>query len=221
MSDLITKFSNTSFEGFVTLLQEHELLASILIQFFGGDLAIHTFGVLNGSGNISIAPIVIAMAVILFFDILIYCTVRVLKQSNTVVKYFRGIRFFAKVEMFFKKNEKRYNKSPTVLLIAIKLMPVSKLTLIFFAISQKMPIVQFIVRDSIISVAWFIILFIPGWLAGRGLLTQEAGIQASNFIVYFSLVIILGMLFSKKIDKVLMRGIDQIANTFYKKKDVV
>ena len=220
-SDLIARFSNTSFEGFIVLLQEHELIASILIQFFGGDIAIHMFGVLNGSGDISFTPIVIALVVILFFDIVIYFAVQILKQSTITLKYLNKIQFFTKFEKFFKRNEKRYNTSPTVLLTALKLMPLSKITLIFFAVSQKMSTLQFIVRDSIISVMWFTILFIPGWLVGRGFLTQETGIQASNFIVYFSLVIVIMIVFGKKIDRILMIGIDRIATAFGKNKDIV
>ena len=209
------------FEKFIVLLREHELLASVLIQFFGGDVAIHMFGVLNGSGEISIMPIVIALVVIFFFDIVIYCTVQMLRQSSVVSKYFRSVRFFTKIERFFKRNEERYNTSPTLLLVAIKLMPLSKLTIIFFALSQRMSTLQFIVRGSVISLVWFVLLFIPGWLVGRGFLAQEAGIQANNFILYFSLLIIAVLLFSKKIDKLLMQGIDLVAHRFGKKKDVV
>ena len=221
MEEILARFTNAPFEGFITLLQEHEVLASILIQFFGGDLAIHMFGVLNGSGDISFTPIVIALAVIFFFDIVIYCTVQALKQSGTTSKYLRNIRFLTKIERFFKRNEERYNTSPTLLLIAIKLMPLSKLTLIFFALSQKISTLQFIVRGSIISIVWFILLFIPGWLVGKGLLSQETGIQTSNFILYFALVVIALILFGKKIDHILMRGVDKIANKLHKNKDMV
>lgn len=221
IGDVLAQISNTSFEGFIALLQEHELLASVLIQFFGGDLAIHMFGVLYGSGEISILPIVIALSVIFVFDILVYHIVRTLKRSEAILKHARNIRFFKKVETFFKKHEERYNKSPTLLLIAIKLLPLTKLTLIFFALSQKMSTVQFILRNSAISVIWFAVLFVPGWLVGRGLLAQEAGIQASNFIIYFSLLIIIVILFNKKIDQILMQGIDKIASAFGKNKDAV
>lgn len=209
------------FEGFIVVLQEHEVLAPIVVQFFGGDFAIHMFGVLYGSGDISIMPIVIAIAVIFFFDILVYSTVRALKRSNITLRYIRNIQLFTKIESFFKKNEERYRRSPTLLLAAVKIMPVSKLTLIFFALSQKMSLTQFIVRDSVITVVWFIVLFTPGWLVGRGFLAQEAGIQTSNFIIYFAIVIVLTLLLSKKIDHALMRLIDQIASMFGKNKDIV
>ena len=221
ISDLLVRFSNTSFEGFLAVVQEHELLASIVIQFFGGDVAIHMFGVLYGSGDISIVPIVVALAVIFLFDVIVYCTVRVVKNSESILKRARDIHFFIKIETFFKKHEKRYHTSPTLLLTAIKMMPLSKFTLIFFALSQKMSTTQFIIRNSIISIIWFIILFVPGWLVGRGLLAQEAGIQASNFIIYFSLLLIIVLLFSKKIDQTVVRGIDRMARMFGKNKGVV
>ena len=221
IGDVLTQISAASVEGFIALLQEHPLLTPVLMQFFGGDVAIHMFGVLYGSGDISAISIVTALTIMLFFDTFTFYTVRKLKQSNVVLKSIKDIQFLANIETFFKKHERRHNTSPTLLLIAIKLMPLSKITVIFFALSQKMSTTKFTIQNSIISAVWFAMVFVPGWLIGRGFLAQEAGIQASSFIGYFTLIIILVLLFNKKIDQVLMWGIDRISSVFGKNKRVM
>ena len=220
ISELLTEFSTVSFEGLVTLLQEHQMLVSVLVPFFAGELSIHLFGILYGSGDISLMPAIIAMVSILFFDVVIYSVVRTVMRSKSIINYFQKKQFFAKCEKFFKDNEKKYRKNQTLLLIAVKLMPMTKVTLIFFALSQKMSLLRFIVRDAIITVVWVALIFSSGWLVGKELVTAETGRQLSNFILYFILLIVLLLLFGKQIDRLIMRAVDKIASMMDNSKQI-
>ena len=137
IDDMIGGLLDTSFDGLIMLLQEHQLIASTFTPFFAGEYSIHLFGILNGSGDITLMPTIIATGSIIFFDILIYSTVRIVQKNKDVAGRMRKVKFFAKIEALFKKHQERYGKNPTLLLIAVKLMPMTKVTLIFFALYQK------------------------------------------------------------------------------------
>ena len=216
ISDLFTGFSDISFDGFVLLLQEHQLLVSVLVPFFAGEFSVHLFGILNGSGDISLLPAVIATISIIFFDVVIYGTVQALQRYDRLVRRFRSIHFFAKFEQFFRKHEKRYSENQTLLLIAVKMMPMTKMTLIFFALCQKMSLVRFVIRDTLITVVWVFIIFFPGWLVGKEFLTEETGRQLGSFIVYFLLLIVLMLLFGDKIDRFVMQTVIRVAKKLRK-----
>ena len=216
ISNLITGLSNISFEGFVVLLQEHQFLISVLLPFFAGEFTVHLLGILNGSGDISLVPAFIAAASILFFDILIYGTVRVLQRYDRLMDRFRAISFFTKLEDFFKKHEERYSANQTLLLIAVKLMPMTKVTLIFFALYQKMSMARFIIQDALITAAWVTIIFLPGWLVGKEFLTEEAGRRLGVFVIYFLLLIVLMLLFGGKIDRFIMRIVVKVSKKMRK-----
>ena len=221
IDDMIGGFLDTSFDGLIMLLQEHQLIASTLTPFFAGEYSIHLFGILNGSGDISLTPAIIATGSIIFFDILIYSTVRIVQKNKDVAGRMRKVKFFAKIETLFKKHQERYGKNPTLLLIAVKLMPMTKVTLIFFALYQKMSLLRFIIRDILISIIWVAIIFLPGWLVGKELLTEEVGRQVSTFIIYALLLIVLIFLFGDKINRCIMRIVAKIAGMVDKKKDRV
>ncbi len=212
ISDVITTaFSTISFDGLVVLFHEHQFLISVLLPFFAGELSIHLFGILNGSGDISLAPALIAVASVLFFDVLIYGAVRVLQRHDRLMYRFRTISFFAKLERFFKKHEERYSANQLLLHIAVKLMPMTKVTLIFFAFYQKMSMLRFIIQDALITVVWVTIIFLPGWLVGKEFLTEEVGRRLGVFIIYFILLIVLMLLFGGKIDSFIMRVVTKIS----------
>lgn len=216
ISNLITGLSNISFEGFVVLLQEHQFIISVLLPFLAGEFTVHLLGILNGSGDISLVPAFIAAASILFFDILIYGTVRMLQRYDRLMDRFRSLSFFAKLEDFFKKHEERYSANQTLLLIAVKLMPMTKVTLIFFALYQKMSMARFIIQDALITAAWVTIIFLPGWLVGKEFLTEEAGRRLGVFVIYFLLLIVLMLLFGGKIDRFIMRTVVKVAKKMRK-----
>ena len=212
ISDVITTvFSAMSFDGLVALFQEHQLFISVLLPFFAGELSIHLFGILNGSGDISLVPVMIAVTSVLFFDVLIYGTVRALQRYDRLMDRFRAIPFFARLEQFFKKHEERYSTNQLLLHIAVKLMPLTKVTLIFFALYQKMSMLRFIIQDALITVVWVTIIFFPGWLVGKEFLTEEAGRRLGVFIIYFILLIVLMLLFGGKIDNLIMRVVTKIS----------
>ncbi|MCY4577206.1 MAG: hypothetical protein OXB96_02110 [Candidatus Kaiserbacteria bacterium] len=209
--DIITGFFTVSFDGFIALFHEHQILTSALIPFFAGEYSIHLFGMLYGSGAISLMPTVIAAGSILLFDFVIYGTVRVLQRYTNISTRLRNISFFAKIETFFKKSQGRYGKNPVLLFIAIKLMPMTKVSLIFFTLYRKVSVAWFIVWDVIISVIWVVIIFLPGWFVGKEFLTQEAGQRVTGIVVYFLLLVVLLTLFGDAVDKLVMRALAKIA----------
>ena len=207
----ISVLSNVSFDDFVFLMQEHQYLVSVLVPFFTGEFSVHIFGMLYGSGDISLLPAVIAAVSMVVFDTIIYSVVQILKRRNSTFERFRRIAVFAKVEKLFRKCENRYSKHPLLLLIAIKLMPMTKVTIIFFSMCQRLSIVRFIVQDTIITAVWVCIVFLPGWFVGKEFLTQEAGRRVSVFIIYFLLLVVVMLLFGERIDRAIMSVVNKFA----------
>ena len=211
IGDIITGFSAVSFEGLAVLLREHQLFVSVIVPFFAGEFSVHLFGILYGLGDISLWPAVIATASMVFFDVVIYATMRMLQRSDKVLNRVNKVRFFTKIRLFFEKHQKKYGNNPILLFILVKLMPMTKVTLIFYAFWQKMSLVRFVIQDAIITAIWVSIIFLPGWLVGKEVLTEEAGRRVSVFIIYFLVLIVLLLLFGNKIDTLLMRAIDSVA----------
>ena len=149
---------------------------------------------------------------------IVYGGVKILKRNDRIIQYIKKIRIIAQFEKLFQKCEKRYSNSPMLLLFAIKIMPMTKITLIFFSLCQRLSIAKFILQDIIITLIWCFIVFLPGWLVGKELLTQEVGRRLSSFVLYLLLVIAIMVLFGDWIDRTIMRGIKKIADIFERRK---
>ena len=205
--------SGTSFENLILFINEHQYLIAVLTPLLTGEVSIHIFGILSGSGDISLLTTVIAVASIIVFDTIIYAAVKVAKKRSSTLERIRKIKLFTKIEKLFQKYEERYNKHPIVLLFAIKLMPMTKITVIFFSLCQKASIIRFVLWDIIITTIWATVIFLPGWFVGKEFLTQEAGNRLSNFALYLLLIMAAIILFGDWVDKVIMRITNNIANT--------
>ena len=69
ISNSITALSSITFDQFAMLVQEHQYLIALLSPLLTGEMTIHVFGILNGSGDISLLPTLIALAAMVLFDV--------------------------------------------------------------------------------------------------------------------------------------------------------
>lgn len=208
-SDIIA-LSTLTFDEMIFFFQEHQYLISVLTPLVTGEISIHIFGILNGSGDISLLPSIVTLVSMLVFDMIIYFTVRALNRHGKAAEKIRKIKILKKFEKIFQKCEERYSNYPGLLLFAIKVMPMTKLTMPFYTLYSKTSTARFILQDIIITFIWAVIVFLPGWLVGKEFLTQEAGRKVSSFILYFLILVMLVTLFSNQIDRVILAVINKI-----------
>ena len=210
VSDIVAIFSGVSFEDLILLVQEHQYIIAVLTPLLMGEISIHVFGILNGSGDISLVPTMIAFVGIIVFDTIIYVGVKMLRRRGDALGLVRRVKLFVKFEVLFRKCEERYSKHPMVLLFAIKLMPMTKFTIIFFSLCQKVSVARFVLWDIIITSAWAVVIFLPGWFVGKEFLTQEAGRRVGSFVIYFLLLVVVMTFFGDWIDRLIMRVVAKV-----------
>ena len=202
--------SNLTFDELIFFVQEYQYLISILTPLLIGEISIHIFGVLNGSGDISLLPFIISVISTVVFDVAVYYIAQMLKRSGNTAEKIRKIKILSGLERIFRKCEKRYDKYPILLLAAIKIMPMTKFTLLFFALCSKISAARFVFNSVIVNAIWAVVVFLPGWFVGKEFLTQDAGREVSNVILYFLLLMILLILFNEQIDRMTISVINKI-----------
>lgn len=210
-SDFIL-LSNITFDELIFFIQEYQYLISVLTPLLIGEISIHVFGILNGSGDISLLPFIISLISTIVFDVIIYYTVQVMKHRGNTIEKIKSIKILSRFEEMFRKCEDRYSKYPALLLFAIKIMPMTKLIMVFFAICSKMSVIRFTFHSIIVNIVWAMIVFLPGWFVGREFLTQGTGRKISSFTLYILLLIILLVLFGKQIDRAAISVINKITS---------
>ena len=208
-------------EETILFIQQHQYLIAALTPFLVGELTLHGFGILNGSGDVSIMPFLISLGSVIIFDTLTFYVVRLLQKRYNVREKMRKVAIFRKFETVFQKCEARYSRSPVLLLLAVKLVPMTKITIIFFSLWGRMSLKQFLLWDVIISVVYSVILFVPGWFVGKELLSQTAGRNVASVILYLLIVVVLTVLFGDKIEQLMLKLGGKIARMFNRKKKEV
>ena len=221
LSEILAIPSAVTFDQFVVLVQEYQYIIAILTPLVTGEFSIHVFGILNGSGDLSFVPTVLAMVGIVVFDTMIYAGVKVLRQWEGVTERIKKMPVIAQFGKLFQKCEERYKNHPMLLLIAVKVVPMTKITLIFFSLFQKVSLARFVLYDILVTILWCTVIYIPGWLVGKELLTLEAGRQISSIILYILIIIILTLLFGDWVEKILLRMVNKVANALDRNKNTV
>lgn len=204
----------TSVEGIVALAQGHQYLLASLSAILVGEITIHTLGALYGSGNASFSLAVIAFASMVVFDVIIYYTVQILKRHSNVdiVGKLRKVKLFsASVDVLFRRCESWYKDHPVLFLIVIKLLPITKVMLVFFSMFTNISFVRFLLIDIATSFVWHAFVFLSGWLIGRGLLAQGSGAMVEIFGLYILLLLVFSFLFGDRIDRLFVRGVSGVA----------
>lgn len=214
----IFSLSGVTFESLVSLVQEHQYAISILTPLLTGEIILHVFGILNGSGDISLFPFAISIVSIIVFDAVMYVTIKVLRQRYDLRAKIAKVKILTKFEKIFLKCEERYSNYPVLLLFAIKLVPMTKVTILFFSLWCRMSVVRFVLQDIIVTVIWALIIFLPGWFVGKEVLSREAGRNITSFIIYFLLLVVLVTLFGKYLDELLLKATSKIGEIFDKIK---
>ena len=199
-------------------MQKYQYIISILTPLLTGEISLHIFGILNGSGDISLLPFGISVVSILVFDTVVYATAQILRRYSDTLERIKRMKVLAKFQRMFQKCEEKYNRYPALLLFAIKIMPMTKFTIFFYALCSRVSIVRFVLQNIVVTSIWAVIMFLPGWFVGKEFLTQEAGRKVSSLTLYFLILVVAFIIFSEQINKLMITVVNKIVVTLDRMK---
>ena len=206
-------------ENLALLIQEHLYLISALTPIVGGEVGLHMVGAVSGSNGIIAVPFLIAVASVVTFDVAVYCTVKYLQKRYSAMEKIKNIRAFIKCKEIFQRYERRLGKNLILLLVVVKLLPATKITMIFVAARTRIPVVQFLLKSIISTTIYALILFPPGWLIGKGLLAQEMGRNMINLAFYLAVLLAIMIVFGDRINSLILKFGGKIVEGMKKQED--
>ena len=207
---LDTLFSSfTSFETFIILVQDYQYLIAVFTPIFVGELGIYLFGMLFGSGDITILPVVALFLSIITYDILVFLSVRCIRYYGLFQTEHRitALPIIQRIARIFALCEKRYHSFPLFFLFVLKTAPFTKVTIFFFAFRYRVSLIQFVIWDMVVTLLWGACIFVPGILIGRGLLVESESRTAGIFILTIALFIIVSLILGPYIERTLFHFI--------------
>ena len=190
-----------SFDDVVHLVHDYQYLIAAISPFLFGEAVIHLFGILIGSGDLPWSLLLITVCAIVFYETAVYAIVRLLVRRCALRERIERVPVLSHIDAVFKTYQARYRRNPYVLLFVIKTVPLTKFTVIFYALRYEMPVLVFMLRDIGLTALWVLVMFTPGFLVGKEFLTEEAGRNLSEFILLFFLVIVLMMIIGKYLER--------------------
>lgn len=201
------------------LVYEHLYIIAALTPILGGEVGMHVVGIVSGTKGIIAAPFFISIVSVIVFDMTVYCTVAVLQKRYNVKNRIESVKILTKFKKIFQMCEERLGKTPTFLLIVMKLLPATKITIVFFSVWVRMPILQFLLKSVISTTIYACILFLPGWLIGKEVFTQTAGETIINVVIYLVVLITVLTVFGDQINAQTMKIAGRIAQKFNKNRE--
>lgn len=193
-----------SFEEVVHLVHDHQYAIAAISPFIIGEAVVHLFGILIGSGDVSFSPLAVIVVSVVFYETVAYALVQFLKRRYELVSFVERIPGLSHVDALFKKYQSRYRHHPYFLLFAIKTVPMTKFTVMFYALRHDMPISLFILRDIALTVLWVVVMFVPGFLVGKEFLTEAAGRNLFNFILFFVLIVVVMIFLGEYLERLVL-----------------
>ena len=191
--------STESLEHLIALIAEHQYLIAIITPLTVGEINMHAFGILYGSGEISVYPFFVGVAAIIAFETIIYAGTQALKRTGIITDSIKEKRFFKKLDTLLMRYDRQFHHHMYFFLIAMKTLPMTKIIIFLFALRYDMPVRVFVLKDTVVTVLWTTFLFIPGWFVGRELLTQETGLGITQVIIYALFLIAVFVIFGRRL----------------------
>lgn len=194
----------------------NQYIIAIITPLTVGEVNMHALGILFGAGTIPIYPFLVSIVSILVIEIGIYTGTQLLKRRVTVAPSIREKPFLKKLDAVLVKYDQQFHNHQYLLFIAMKMMPMTKIIIFLFALRYRIPIRDFMIKDTVVTVLWSLLLFFPGWFVGRELLTQEAGLSIVKVGLYVLAIIILIVLFGKPLQQVFDTLLKKVARHLQK-----
>ena len=203
-----------TFQDISSFIQQYQYFVAVLTPLVFGEVAIYLFGVFIGAGDASPLAVFVAFVSIIFYEALVLIGVQFLRRHDMFPKSWvqktASFPLIAKLERAFTAYEEKYRAFPLFLLFALKTMPFTKVTIFFFTIRYPMPLLQFIIKDCIVTVIWASFIFVPGLLVGKGILTETEGQSIGTFFLFLVLFLIITMILGKYIERFVHRIMEKI-----------
>lgn len=185
-------------------ISQYQYIFAILAPVISGEVGMHLVGVLIGSNIISINAAIVSVIVILSYDYILYFLIYEAKKKYDVFGYIDKIKYISYINKKFQGYQSQYEKGYPFLLFAIKILPLTKFTIPFFSLYSNLTPRRFFVIDIAVTIVWALVLIVPGYLVGAGLLFGDAGQKLSNLILYGIAFLIFIIIFGGFIDKFLL-----------------
>ena len=173
----------------LVLLEQYRILAVFVGSFFFGDSVIITAAYMAGQLEWMVAPIFVAAVLgTIVADTLWFLLGVVLRRTHAHFKYFEKQRDQA-AHFLHRLTGTR----PEMALIYIKFLYGARIAMILYVAARGMKFWTFTVYNSLGVLAWFIIFFPLGYLAGRGVaraLPLVSALEAGLVVLVASFVAI-------------------------------
>ncbi len=210
MIDLLGIISSPeAFNEFIIFVEEHQYLIAVLTPILTGEVGIYFISVLFGSGDTSLFAVLLMFLSVVFYDTAVFLGVKCIRRYGLFRKQIECLSvppFLVGFCNRIKEYELEYQSFPLLLLFVLKVLPFTKITIFFFALRYRMTVLQFIIRDMIVTILWGGCIFIPGVLIGRQLLTESEGRTIGMFLTAFILFLLLSIIASPYIERLAHRG---------------
>ena len=182
MVDFLSSF-DTSFETLVYFIQMHEYTLAALLPLVIGEVALFIFGILFGAGKIPVSVLLVGLLVVVLYDVLIFLFVQFLKARHYAphrVPTFQ--RLLQKANATANRYMEEYEKRPFRLLLLLKILPFTKVTIFLYALRCRTSFGAFVLHDIGATLIWALVVFLPGILVGREFFSYEGGQKITTFI---------------------------------------
>ena len=176
----------------ITLINEYQYNIITGLILFSSDATVQIVGMLIGLNVFSPYIIIYTIFVMLIVDTISYFIAFSIQHLKFVNNFFYSKKWFVKLTNKFDTYHKEYRVLETFLLFIIKLLPFSRLLVIFFILYTKWSFKKFFLINSCVMLVWISIFGSVGYLIGNGVLhiTEGKNIFSIVLIIVASLAII-------------------------------
>ena len=196
-----------TFDGFLLFNQENQYLIAVATPFIFTELAIYFYGILLGLDGVTPAATALLITSIIVYDCVIFYCARLLLRAETTTRILRSMRgrpLLRKGDDMLAAYEKKYREFPLIMLFFIKVLPFSKLFIFLYAFRNTVPFRVFVVKNTIATVAWSVLILLSGILVSFGLFTEETG--QSLYMIAFAFIIFI--MFTALFGRYIKRGFE-------------
>ena len=210
---------DTSFENLTLLVQEYQYGVVLLAPLFIGEIALFFFGILFGSGSMSLLAVLLGLGVVVLYDVIIFLLVRYVKGIRTLSFFttlYTALPFLQTLRRKSDEYQQEYGDRTLLFICFLKILPLTKITIIFYALTSKTNIFSFVIKDIVATLFWASIVVIPGILVGREFFSYSDGQTLGTLFL-----VLIGFLIGMSLfEKYLLQGLQYMFRRLQKRSDV-
>lgn len=188
-------------EMILSLSAEYHIPLIILATLSNGELATHSLGILTAGLKTPLYTPLLICATVFTYDMCAYGITYWIKKKQFRFLHKKKPQWLEALHNVYLSLEERGRGRSVSLLLLLKLLPLSKFTIIFYLLRQKHSFGRFVLQDCLAILSWLAILFGTGLVIGFGLLSVEEGGFLKNIIIYLFVAILASSFFKKDIER--------------------